>query len=112
MERHKDPKFNQLLSSWDVKAEAPTGFEREVWQRIAARAESPALTFTGALDFLVNRLIRPQIAATVVLFVVFSAATLGLRQASIGTERKEARVAQSYLNSIDPVTHKDAFLNQ
>lgn len=36
MQTHDDDPLNALLASWEVRGEAPPGFQREVWNRISA----------------------------------------------------------------------------
>ena len=89
-----DPLDELLLSSWEVTAEAPRHFRREVWQRVSTtEAEEP-----GWLARLAWWLLRPTREALVVAAVVILAVVWGV------THPPAARLTphDAYVQSISP----------
>ena len=89
-----DPLDELLLSSWEVTAEAPRSFRREVWQRVSAtEAEEP-----GWLARFAWWLLRPARETLVVAAVVIVAVVWGV------THPPAARLTphEAYVQSISP----------
>ncbi|MDL5046236.1 hypothetical protein QQ054_09335 [Oscillatoria amoena NRMC-F 0135] len=112
MKENDDPNLSKLLQSWEVSQEAPVGFEREVWNRIAARAETPASVFGQFLDLLSGKLLRPQTACAIGLAVIAGGVALGIHNAGVKMEQKETLAAQHYVLSIDPVTYHQTLVQR
>lgn len=107
MENHEDPQLSKLLKSWDISPSQTTGFERGVWQKIADRNAGKSASWS----WLTGLFLRPQYALALIFVVAFSGIALGLHKANIQSQVTEARAAQAYLFSIDPVNRHYASLN-
>ncbi len=93
MKNHQDP-LDDLLAQWQVEAEAPGDFQRQVWHRIAAGQE--ALPWSARLFswwFQPRRLLLSAAAA------IACGGLLGLIDA--GIHQQQARAA--YFSAINPL---------
>ncbi len=107
MNENDDPNLSKLLQSWEMTADVPAGFERGVWQKIADHNEDQ----TNPWMSLAGLFLRPQFALPLILVVAFSGIVLGFHKANVTTRAVEARTAQAYLFSIDPVNRHYASLH-
>ena len=91
--KNHDP-LDDLLISWQVEAQAPADFQRQVWHRIAADQEAlPWSTRLFSWWFQPRRLLLSAAAA------VALGGLLGFIEA--GVHQTEARAA--YFSAIDPL---------
>lgn len=105
MKENDDAQLNKLLQSWEVSQEAPVGFEREVWSRIAARPETSENGLAQLLEVLSRKLLRPQVVGAIGLVVLVASVGMGFHHAGVNTVEKKNRIEQYYILSIDPITH-------
>ena len=92
------------LRTWRVEPHVPAGFQREVWQRIAARQAAREDAFLPALRaWLAHQFARPACA----LGLLVVSLTVGVTYAHGRAQDENARTWRTlearYVASIDPV---------
>jgi predicted thioredoxin/glutaredoxin len=92
------------LRTWTVEPQIPGSFQREVWQRIAARqTERAEAWWPRMVQWLSTQLVRPQYAT--VLVVLSLSASIGIAHVQAqGTNAKLAKMLEArYAASVDPL---------
>ena len=92
------------LRTWKVEPQVPGSFQREVWQRIAARQTMREEAFwPKVVQWLSTRLVRPQYAAA--LFAITLSAGIGVAHVQAqGTNAKHWKALEArYAASVDPM---------
>ena len=102
-----DPDFDNLsakLRSWKVDPKIPASFEREVWQRIAARqaVRDDAFWLRVAQWFSVQ-FVRPRYAVTLASLALSLSVGSGLLHAQSTNAQHWKKLEARYASSIDPL---------
>ncbi len=104
MSNPEHDELSQKLRAWKVDPQIPSGFQREVWQRIAARqAEREEAFWPATVQWLSGLLARPQYAVALV------ALSLGLSVAVAHVQAQDSNAASwktleaRYTTSVDPL---------
>ena len=108
---NEDNSLKSLLQDWKVHPKPHLGFGRGVWERIGAESTrlSPGIWAPIGRWFVVS-LPKPAYAcAFITLFALGGIAVADMHASSV-QQRRNARMEQSYLASIDPVAMANAAL--
>jgi hypothetical protein len=102
-----DSDFAELsvkLRAWKTEPEAPPSFQREVWQRIAARQtmREEAL-WPRVREWFYGRLVRPRYAVALVALSLFTSIGVARFQARETNTRHWEKLEARYASSIDPL---------
>jgi hypothetical protein len=100
-----DPdELSRKLSAWKVEPQIPTGFQREVWQRIAARQATREDAFAPALlRWLSLQLVRPVYAVTLFALLLGSGVSYAHMQAQESNARNWRVLEARYADSVNPL---------
>ena len=103
-----DEELRKKLASWKVQPQVPPDFQRNVWNRIAARAVRSSKPHS--LLVLFARLLgTPRLAACAIALSAVIGAGLGLLEsARVNTENWKTLEAK-YVQSIDPYEHLKSY---
>lgn len=92
------------LRTWKVEPEVPGSFQREVWQRIAARQtmREEAL-WPKLVRWLITQIARPQYATA--LFAITLSASIGVAHVQVqGANARHWKALEArYAASVDPM---------
>ena len=92
------------LRAWTVDPQIPSGFQREVWQRIAARQATREEAFWPALvQWLVGLLARPQYAVALVALSLGASVAVAHVQAQDSNAKTWKALEARYASSVDPL---------
>jgi hypothetical protein len=92
------------LRAWKVAPVAPASFQREVWQRIAARQTARDDAFwPRAVEWFSTQLIRPRYAVALVALSLSVSVGAALVQAQDANARHWKKLEARYASSIDPL---------
>jgi hypothetical protein len=102
-----DPDFDDLsakLRSWKVEPPVPASFQREVWQRVAARqsAREDAL-WPWAARWFSGQFVRPRYAVALIALSLSISVGAGLLHAQDANARHWKKLEARYAISIDPL---------
>lgn len=101
-----DLELKEKLSAWRVEIEAPAGFQREVWARIAAEsAARERAWWHELLAAFTRRMAQPAFAAGLVLLIVSASLAVAHVNASEANAKRWAAIESHYFASLDPYTH-------
>jgi hypothetical protein len=99
-----DDELKKKLALWKVSPEIPAGFQRGVWNRIAARdAKSSKNPLEGVLAM--SWLTLPRLAACAFAISVLTGTGLGLVESSNANTKNWKTLEEKYVQSIDPYQH-------
>jgi hypothetical protein len=93
--------LNKKLALWKVQPEIPPGFQRGVWNRIAARETKSSKNLLGGL-LAIPWLTLPRVAACAFAVSVFTGAGLGLLESASANTQSWKTLEAKYVQSIDP----------
>jgi hypothetical protein len=92
------------LRAWKVEPKAPASFQREVWQRIAARQTVRDEAFwPRAARWFFAQLVRPRYAVALVALSLFTSIGAARLQARETNARHWEKLEARYASSIDPL---------
>ncbi len=96
--------LQSTLRDWKITATLPSGFRERVWHRIESRetTESPATLLEMVCSRLASLFTRPAFAVSYIAALVAAGLITGYWQAQIRIGDVEARLADQYVQSIDP----------
>ena len=101
-----DQNLNKGLSQWAVDSELPADFKRRVWGRISqSRDHSASFGFEFYFRWVVERLHHRAGAVAFLLVAALVGGGLGGVRAKIDSKGYHLRMAESYLQTIDPSRH-------
>ncbi|MEP6956575.1 MAG: hypothetical protein ABI883_07100 [Chthoniobacterales bacterium] len=96
--------LSRKLRAWKVEPQIPSGFQREVWQRIAARQSARAEAFWPSLaQWLSVQLARPRYAVAMCVVMLVSGIGLAQVQAQQANAHNWRTLEVRYANSINPL---------
>jgi len=96
--------LSQKLRAWKVEPQIPTGFQREVWQRIAAGQAARQDTFWSATaQWLASLLVRPRFAVALVALSLGGSLAFAHLQAQDSNTRDWRALEARYASSVDPL---------
>ena len=99
----EDSQLRELLRASLPDIEVPPRFGAEVWQRIQARSEVPAISgWVKFFEPLSGLLRRPAFAALAVVLAVSGGATVGTLHATAANERARASLIERHFATIYP----------
>jgi hypothetical protein len=97
-----DDDLRSALRDWRITAPLPPRFHEQVWRRIESR-ETPGTTlwemFRARLESL---FVRPAFAVSYIAVLVAAGLIAGFWQAQARVSSVEVRLADKYVQSIDP----------
>ena len=104
MNNPEPDELSQKLRAWKVDPQIPTGFQREVWQRIAARQSVREEAFLPAtVQWLSGLLARPQYAVALVVLSLGASVAVAHVQAKDSNEQSWRTLEARYTTSVDPL---------
>jgi hypothetical protein len=92
-----DDELKKKLALWNVRPEIPPGFQRGVWNRIAARDSKSSKNF-----FAISWLTLPRLAACAFVISILTGTGLGLVESSSANAKNWRTLEEKYVQSIDP----------
>ena len=96
--------LSRKLRTWTIEPQIPAGFQREVWQRIAARQSVREDAFMPALlRWLSLHMARPVYAATVFLLLLGTGVGYAHMQAQESNARNWKMLESRYADSVNPL---------
>ncbi len=102
-----EPEFDNLsvkLHAWKVEPKVPASFQREVWQRIAARQAAKEDAFGSRVtEWFFAQLVRPRYAVGLVAFSLLLGVGTALMQAQDANAQHWKTLETRYASSIDPL---------
>ncbi len=99
-----DDDLSRKLSGWKVEPQIPVGFQREVWQRIAARQAARDDAFWPALlRWLSVLLSRPRYAVGLFLLTLGFGLGVAHLQARESNARQWKALESRYVDSVNPL---------
>ncbi|MDZ4288903.1 MAG: hypothetical protein U0984_13135 [Prosthecobacter sp.] len=94
----------KLLRAWRVEPRIPAGFQREVWQRIAAREAARENAFWPQLTrWLLTQFARPQYATALVVLSLPLSLGLAHVQAREANAKQWKQLEAHYADSVNPL---------
>ncbi len=104
MSRFEDDELSAKLRAWKIELQVPAGFQREVWQRIAARQSPWAKTFwAGLLQWISDQLARPQYATAMIAMMLTSGIGFAHVKADHSNAKSWKMLEARYANSVNPL---------
>ena len=92
------------LRSWKVEPTAPSSFQREVWQRIAARQTIRDEAFWPQVaQWMFAQIARPRYAVSLVALSLSMSIGVAFLQAKDTNLRQWKNLEARYVSSIDPL---------
>ncbi len=92
------------LRAWKVEPKVPASFQREVWQRIAARQAAHDEAFWPRVtEWFSTQLVRPRYALALVTLSLSLSVGVALLQAQDANARHWKILEARYASSIDPL---------
>jgi len=92
------------LSAWKVEPHIPARFQREVWQKIAARQAAREEAFwPSLLRWLSLQMARPLYAATTFALLLGAGVSFAHTQAQESNTRTWKQLEQRYADSVNPL---------
>lgn len=92
------------LRTWKVEPQVPASFQREVWQRIAARQTAREEAFWPQLvQWVSSQLVRPRYALALVAVTLSVSLGAAHLQAQDANARLGKQLAARYATSVDPL---------
>lgn len=92
------------LRAWKVEPKIPASFQREVWQRIAARQTARDESFWPQVaQWFSAQLVRPRYVVALVALSLSTSIGMGLLQAQGANARHWKKLEARYESSIDPL---------
>jgi len=101
-----DAILKKKLAAWQVDPRIPTGFQREVWQRIAVEETARQASFKFQfIDWVAGLLLTPRYATAIIIAGAF----LGIGVAQVGAMNTNSRSMKNletrYIGTVDPYQH-------
>ncbi len=104
MSRFEDDELSGKVRAWKIELQLPAGFQREVWQRIAARQSPRAKAFwAGLLHWLSDQLARPQYATAMMAVMLTSGIGFAHVKAHDSNAKSWKMLEARYANSVNPL---------
>jgi len=104
MKTPEDGELKAKLQSWQIEARVPAGFQREVWQRIAARDQARHdVPWRRLVRWIAVDLARPQYATVLIVLGIAGSVTVAHLQAQEVNLRSRNEMQNRYVQSIDPM---------
>lgn len=105
MKSSDSDELSAKLRTWKVAPQVPTGFQREVWQRIATRQTAREEAFWPSLwRALLTQLARPQYAFAVILVSLSAGLGFAHVQAQDANAKQWKALETRYAASVDPLS--------
>ena len=105
MKNFEPDDFDAKLRAWKVEPAVPASFQREVWQRIAARqALRSESLWPRVAQWWLARLVRPQYATALVIFSLAGSVGAAHMQAQDARAKLGEELEERYAASVDPLT--------
>ena len=100
-----DPEdLSAKLRTWKVEPQVPGSFQREVWQRIAARQTAREEAFWPQLvQWVSAQLVRPRYAMALVAVSLTASVGVAHIQAQDTNARLSKQLEARYATSVDPL---------
>ena len=96
--------LSNKLRAWNVEPKVPASFQREVWQRIAARQTARDEAFWPRVaQWFSAQLVRPRYAVPLVALSLSTSIGMALLQAQDTNARHWKKLEARYESSIDPL---------
>ena len=103
---YDEQKVDESLQQWTIDAELPTDFKGRVWRSIAQDDRSSLGHSFKLLFVWITEHLRHRVIATAFLIVaVLVGGGLGGLHAAIDSRESHHRMAETYLQTIDPSRH-------
>ena len=107
MSNSQPDELSQKLRAWKVEPQVPAGFQREVWQRIAARQSARAEAFwPSLLRWLSEHLSRPRYATATIAVALLAGVGAAHVQAQESNARNLKTLETRYAASVNPIEMK------
>lgn len=95
--------LSSKLRAWKVEPKVPSSFQREVWQRIAARQTMGEEAFwPHVMEWFSVQLVRPRYAIALVALSLSTSIGMALLQAQDANAQHWKKLEARYASSIDP----------
>ena len=108
----EDDALRAKLRAWQVDPEVPPGFQREVWQRIAAHQAAEGTSLAARWrEFLIGFLYRPVFAAVLMLVCLGGSFAYGRAKAAEANTLSWQHLEERYTLAINPLAHQVVHLN-
>ena len=92
------------LRAWKVEPQVPDSFQREVWQRIAARQTARDTSFWSQLrQWFSTQFVRPQYATALIVLSLMGSIGVAHLEARETNARNLKALESRYAASIDPL---------
>lgn len=92
------------LRAWKVEPHVPGAFQREVWQRIAARQTAREAFFWPLVrQWFATQFVRPQYATALVAVSLMGSIGVAHLQAQEANARHRKMLESRYATSVDPL---------
>jgi hypothetical protein len=96
--------LQKKLASWKVQPQIPPEFQRDVWQKIAAReSRSTKSSLSGIWN--ISWLSLPRLATCAIILGALGGTGLGLVESSQANLKTWKTLETKYVQSIDPYEH-------
>lgn len=104
MKNFEPDELSQKLRAWKVDPRIPSSFQREVWQRIAARqTEREDAFWPATVRWISSLLVRPQYAVAVVALSLVASVAAAHLQAQESNAKDWRILEVRYATSVDPL---------
>ncbi len=100
-----DAELKEVLRNWEVQVELPSGFQRDVWRHIAARAEQ--YRFAWLKNFfgrLAESIVVPRYAMALAVVALLAGISLGYLQGGHSASSLSLQLEARYADSINPLS--------
>lgn len=101
-----DPILKKKLEAWRVDPRIPAGFQREVWQRIAAKETARRSSFKYQfVEWMTSLLLTPRYAAALIIVGAFLGISVAQVEAMNANSKSSKYLETRYIGTIDPYQH-------
>lgn len=95
--------LSKALHAWTVKTPLPSRFQNRVWQRIEKQEPIAGVTLWNLFrGWLETKVMRPAVAFSYVVVLLFAGLTVGFWQAHADTSKAQSVWQTRYVQSVDP----------